>query len=113
SLPEGLQTNVVGEATNFSSGVVRKLILARCFAGKPRILLLDDFLLGVERREKERIIEVLLDKKRNWTVVLASNDPFVLKRFARIVLLRDGRFVTSGNWTELQQNSDFNELMHT
>ncbi len=113
SLPEGLQTTVVADAANFSSGIVRKLILARCFAGKPRLLLLDDFLLGVERREKERIIEILLDVKRKWTVILASNDPFVLKRFSRIVLLRDGRFVTSGNWSELQQNSDFNELMHT
>jgi ABC-type bacteriocin/lantibiotic exporter with double-glycine peptidase domain len=113
SFPEGLQTEIIADAANFSSGIVRKLILARCLVGKPRLLLLDDFLLGVERREKERLLEILLDKKHKWTVVLASNDPFILKRFERIVLLRDGRFVASGNWTELQQNNDFKELMHT
>lgn len=105
ALPQGFSTRVVGGGIRISESVARKVIIARNIIQRPSLLILDNFLLGVERSEKKRILNYLLSNEFGWTVLLISNDPMILQAAGRTVLLKDGELVDSGHFSELIQRS--------
>ncbi|MCU0432330.1 MAG: ATP-binding cassette domain-containing protein [Bacteroidia bacterium] len=112
TLPEGLSTRLVGGNQRVPGSVMRKIILARSICANPRLLLLDDFLLGVERGEKERVLEHLFSLNRKWTVVFISNDPFIMQKCERVLLLSDGRLSAEGSWESLKNNLEMQSLLY-
>lgn len=113
SLPDGLNTRLVGGGMRVPGSVSRKIIIARAVVGTPRLLLLDDFLLGVERKEKKRILEVLFSEKKGQTIVLVSNDPFIMQNCQRVFFLMGGRVHAQGTHDELQSNAEFVEVLNS
>lgn len=104
-LPQGLNTRLVGGNVRISDSVARKIIIARNIVERPSLLVLDDFLLGVERREKKRILELILSPEFNWTVILISNDPMIMSAVDRLILMRNGRIEEEGHYSELKKSS--------
>ncbi len=112
TLPEGLSTRLIGGTVRISESMARKIIIARNIVERPGLLVLDDFLLGIERREKKRILNLLLDKQFGWTVVLISNDPMIMDTVERVVLMRNGTVTDEGKFHELaRRNEDLQELI--
>ena len=89
----------------------RKIILARAIVGNPRLLVLDDFLLGVERREKQRIIDELLKSTFAWTIIIVSNDPMIMQRCNRVVFLHRGTIHADGPYAEVCKHDRFSDLV--
>ncbi len=111
-LPEGLNTRLIGGTVRISESVARKIIIARNIVERPGLLVLDDFLLGVERKEKKRILDLILSGDFHWTVVLISNDPMIMDAVDRVVIMRKGTIVESGVFRELAAtDSDLQELI--
>lgn len=104
-LPEGLNTRLIGGNVRISDSVARKIIIARNIVERPSLLVLDDFLLGVERREKRRILELILSPEFSWTVILISNDPMIMSAADRLILMQGGRIEEEGKYSELKKNS--------
>jgi len=111
SLPDGLQTELIAGAKAFSSSVLTKLTIARCIAEKPKLLILNDFLHFLEREERLRILQFLMDKKNPWTLLCVSNDPTLLTTCGRIVLMKDGLITANGTYEELLYNKDFQKIL--
>lgn len=112
SLPSGFQTRLVGGEVRLPDTVVQKLIMARNIVERPSLLILDDFLLGVERSEKKRILDLILSQNYHWTVILVSNDPMVLSGCARVLFMQNGRVADQGDMSTLaNRNEDFNKLI--
>ena len=112
TLPEGLNTRLIGGTVRISESMARKIIIARNIVERPGLLVLDDFLLGIERREKKRILNLLLDEQFGWTVVLISNDPMIMDAVERVVLMRNGTVTDEGKFHELaRRNEDLQELI--
>jgi ABC-type bacteriocin/lantibiotic exporter with double-glycine peptidase domain len=109
-LPQGLTTRMVGGGMRVPGTIARKVIIARAIVGEPRLLLLDDFLMGVETKHKQDIMKYLLNKEHKWTVVVVSNDPLIMAEMGRIVLLKDGQIHADGSMEEIKKSVDFNEL---
>lgn len=112
SLPEGFETRIVSGGTRTPGSVARKVLLARALTGQPRLLLLDDLLLGVERKEKQRIMKHLAAANRKWTMIVVSNDPLVMEQCGRVVLIDAGKVVDSGSFSELSRNSLMKKLLN-
>ncbi|MFM9053101.1 MAG: peptidase domain-containing ABC transporter [Bacteroidota bacterium] len=111
--PQGYQTRLVGGASRLPESVFHKLILARNLVERPALLIIDDFLLGVEQEEKVRILEFLLSKENEWTILLISNDPLVMSRVERTVLMKNGKIIASGTYDTLSRgNEDFKRLIN-
>lgn len=91
--PQGLATPL-GIGTPLADSTRQKLLLARALVRRPRLLLLDGFLPGVEAAERQRILARLLAPTHPWTVLLASSDPQVLTLFPRRLLLKEGALVS-------------------
>ncbi|WP_400191313.1 peptidase domain-containing ABC transporter [Hymenobacter sp. B81] len=108
--PLGLAT-VLGVGVPLPEHVRQKLLLARALVRRPRLLLLDHFLPGVEPAERLRILRQLVAPEQPWTVLLASNDPRVLALCPRTALLRDGRLVADGPFAEVSQQPELRALL--
>lgn len=100
-LPQGLQTRVVGGGQRLPQTIIRKLMLARAIAGRPRLLLVDDILQHFDTASKEQIVTTLAAPGAGWTVVAASHDPLLLAAATQVVVLEDGAVRATGRWADL------------
>ncbi|MBG8554700.1 peptidase domain-containing ABC transporter [Hymenobacter guriensis] len=108
--PLGLNTPL-GIGTPLAESTRQKLLLARALVRRPRLLLLDTFLPGVEPAERLRILRRVLAPEQGWTVVVASNDRRVLALCPRLAVLRAGRLVVDGSFAEVSQQPGMHDLL--
>ena len=109
--PEGLQTQVRSAAHGLPSQVSRKVEIARALAGRPRLLLLDDVFDQLDPTTKREMLSALLRTDAPWTILTVSHDAQVLAACDRVIVLRDGQFVSVGSYEELRTtDSYFREL---
>ena len=80
-------------------GERKKLELARVLATQPKMVLLDEVMGGLNARESEEIIGLILDvKKRGLTQVVIEHDMKAIVRTCdRIVVLNSGEKLAEGS----------------
>lgn len=71
--PEGIDSFVDSGGRRLPRSIIQKILIARIIIGNPKLLLMEDPLQFIEEEEKKRIIDFIMDKKRNWTVVVVSD----------------------------------------
>jgi ABC-type bacteriocin/lantibiotic exporter with double-glycine peptidase domain len=111
SLSDGLMTEMAAGGKPFSSSVAIKMIVARCIAEHPQMLILNDVFHDLEKDDKLKILDFLLDRKNPWTLVCLSNDPLLMKKCDRILIMKDGKITAEGTFTQLSDNDDFQHLL--
>lgn len=103
-LPEGLSTHMTSGGKNWSNTNIHKLILARCIAKKPDLLILNDFFNGLKRQAKIDLINCLVDKNNHWTLLAVSNDPLIMEACDRVIVLNNGTVEAEGRFDELMRD---------
>ncbi|TMB05407.1 MAG: ATP-binding cassette domain-containing protein, partial [Deltaproteobacteria bacterium] len=95
----GLEKRAGVLAGGLPIGERKKLELARVMATKPRMILLDEVMGGLNARESEEIIGLILDvKKRGLTQVVIEHDMKAIVRTCdRIVVLNSGEKLAEGS----------------
>ncbi len=101
--PNGLQTAILSGGRGIPSQVARKLELARCLAGRPRLLLLDDVFDVLDPPSKRDLMRRLMDRDARWTLLTVSHDAQVLAACDRVIVLRDGVVAATGTFEALRQ----------
>lgn len=94
-LPEDWDTELMPEGKNLSKSIISKIILARCLVNFPKALLLEDVISCFDDDERQRYIDHLLSG--NWTLFMVSEDPETIRKFPRVIELKDGRVVFDGS----------------
>jgi branched-chain amino acid transport system ATP-binding protein len=99
----GLEKRVDALAGGLSIGERKKLELARVLATKPRMILLDEVMGGLNARESDEIIQLILDvKKRGLTQVVIEHDmKAIVRTCERIVVLNSGEKLAEGSPQEI------------
>jgi ABC-type bacteriocin/lantibiotic exporter with double-glycine peptidase domain len=103
SLPDGLNTHILSGGKGFSSSINQRLILARCIAKKPEMIILNDYFNFMKKSDKVHLIERLVSKDNKWTFIVVSNDPLVMASCDRVVVIREGSLMGEGKFDELMQ----------
>ena len=85
-LPEGLDEELASYGRPLSGGQADLLALARVFASKPRLLLVDGLLDGLDEEALERVTHALTASP-DWTLIVATRRLDVARRFSRRVRL--------------------------
>ncbi|MGV3502565.1 MAG: peptidase domain-containing ABC transporter [Adhaeribacter sp.] len=110
-LPEGLQSYLVGGSQRLPNGIARKIVMARSLVQHPKFLVIDDFWVGMSKKEKMNLMRILTGQQFEWTMVIVSNDPDVMKLCNRTLLLQEGKLVASGSFAEISQHELLRELI--
>lgn len=111
ALPQGLETSMVSSGKTFSSSVINRLILARCIAQHPKLLILNDFFHNFQRSERIKLIKLLTDPSNGWTLIVSSDDPVVLSQCKKIVMMKEGTILRAGTFESLSNDKDFQEIV--
>jgi branched-chain amino acid transport system ATP-binding protein len=103
----GLADRADRQASALSHGEHRQLELAMALAGKPRMLLLDEPMAGLGTDESARMVELLRELKREYTILLIEHDMEAVFALAdRISVLVYGRVIASGTPDVIRANKD-------
>ncbi len=95
NLPHELDTQLMPEGRGHSKAVISKIILVRCLVCNPRALLLEEMFIYFDEESKLRVIEYIF--KGEWTILMISNDPDVIKRADRVLVIDDGQLKFDGS----------------
>jgi ATP-binding cassette subfamily C protein len=91
-LPEGFETVVGERGALLSGGERQRLALARALLRKPRLLILDEALNGLEQEAEREIYERLASLKTRPTIILIAHRMVNLDVCDRIIRFGEGHF---------------------
>ncbi len=112
AMPDGLNSHVLSGGIGLSGSFCYKLILARCLAEKPRLLILNDFFQALSKKEKMELLAMLNHTDTKRTMIFVSNDPLVMSACERVIVLEKGVVKVSGTMEQLMANNDLNGITH-
>jgi len=92
-LPKGLSTMIKPEGAGLSSSIKQKIILARTIAEMPKLVVMDNALVGLDYEDRKRVAEILTSKDNFWTLIAVSSDPILMNSCDRIVTMEHGNIV--------------------
>ncbi len=110
-LPQGLRTTVSAGGGSLSVSNAKKLLLAQALAGSPRLLVLEDIVQHLEGEDRIRVIEMLCDRARPWTLLIVTPDPLLLAACDRVVVLDGGEVVLEGPYADIADHPLLRELV--
>jgi ABC-type bacteriocin/lantibiotic exporter with double-glycine peptidase domain len=85
ALPNGLDTPMTPDGGPLSASQALRLSIARALVGRPRLLILDGALDGLDVRECPDLLTRLFDRSAPWTLLVSSTNPSVIGMCDRII----------------------------
>ncbi|NUV00580.1 multidrug ABC transporter ATP-binding protein, partial [Marinitoga sp. 1154] len=98
----GLYENRKIKYMEASTGMKRRLNLARALIKEAEIYLLDEPTNGVDIETKIKIYEIMEELSQKWkTIILASHDVSEIEKTDRIIVLKKGKVVADKKTEEI------------
>ena len=103
---DGYETQLVAGGLDLPRSIRTRLLIARAVVRRPRLLVVGGLLEHLEPDMRASIIARLTDRANKWTLVVSSNDPLVVRRCDRVMVLRRGAMLTLGTPDEVLRKRD-------
>lgn len=101
-LPHQAQTLVEENGKNLSGGQAQRVALARCLAGHPTFLVLDEITSALDPKTAGALMDTVLALEGVGLLAITHDlSGARLKRFDSILVLRDGSIIEQGSWETL------------
>lgn len=95
TLPKGLDNPIDISGNKLSKSIIQRLILARSIVNRPKLLLIENQVDGIEDEIRNQIIDFLVDKNNGWTLICISNDRYLQSKCDHILFMENGKLITS------------------
>ena len=83
-LEHGLKTHISSNKNEISRSVAQRIILARAIVKSPKLLILDEMGIRIDKNEKEIIYQSIKDKLKSTTIIFISNEIETIKLCNRV-----------------------------
>ncbi|MBK9336588.1 MAG: ABC transporter ATP-binding protein [Lewinellaceae bacterium] len=100
-LPKGYDTLVGERGVTLSGGQKQRISIARAFAKKPDVVLLDDCLSAVDTHTESQILGYLNQALADKTAIIITHRIYGMLEFDKIIVLENHRIAESGTHEEL------------
>lgn len=109
----GQTAEVVSRGQNFSGGQQQRLLLARAFAGKPEILILDDSSSALDFKTEASLRQALAKGFASSTVITIAQRISAVMHCDVILVMDEGKVLGIGTHDELIENCPlYREIAH-
>jgi len=111
SLPLKMNTEISeSNSSGFSGGQRQRLLLARAFLNRPKVLILDEATSALDNVNQNKVLDNI--RKMSATVVMVAHRLSTVQGFDRIIMLDKGSIIEEGTYEELmEKNARFAELV--
>jgi ABC-type multidrug transport system fused ATPase/permease subunit len=89
--PLGLNRSVKEQGGGFSEGQLQRLSIARALLVNAPVLLLDEATSALDMETEEQLIRNLMEARKNYTCIIATHRPSVLRICDRIYRVQNGK----------------------
>lgn len=110
--PQGLETHVISGGKGLSHTVVQKLILARCLAKRPKLIILNDFFTALTKSDEMELLNCLIREDRTWTLLVISNDPIIMRACGNIIIMDRGKIKSEGTFEDLLKKGELYDFIY-
>ncbi|NMO95556.1 ABC transporter ATP-binding protein [Paenibacillus lemnae] len=100
-LPDGYDTAVLEDGTNFSGGQKQRIAIARALLREPYLLLLDEITSSLDPLSEAAVTHTIQNRSKKRTAVIISHRLSVINTADVIFVMNEGRLVDSGRHDEL------------
>lgn len=107
ALPNALNTQLNEGGRGLSQGQKQRLLLARCFYKKPKILILDEATNAIDSISENKILDVLTTVQKNQTTILVSHKLSTIRYADLIIMIDKGYVVDGGTYEQLIEKKSF------
>ena len=97
------------QVCNLSGGQLQRVLLSMAVADKPKLLLLDEPVSGIDKNGMELFYKTITYLKEHYdlAIILISHDLDYVKKYADHVVLLDQTVLTQGTVKEVFESSEF------
>jgi ABC-type transport system involved in cytochrome bd biosynthesis fused ATPase/permease subunit len=84
-LPDGLQTTLAPDGRPLSTNEIGRLAIARAIVSRPRLLLIDGLVDGLDLTACPEMLDSLFDASAPWTLMIATARADIRDRCGRVI----------------------------
>ncbi|GIU70026.1 MAG: ABC transporter ATP-binding protein [Candidatus Woesearchaeota archaeon] len=106
---EGINSLLIAGAKGLPGSIAQKLIMARCIARKPRLLIINEGSIKLIPTEKAQLIRELF--KLEATIIFVSNEKEIMQLCDETILLKNGEIIISGKYDNIQSNEFLKQII--
>ncbi len=111
TLPEGLDTRLGEHGGRLSGGQKQRIAIARALIREPRIIVLDEATSALDSASEKKVQEATERLMGTCTTFIVAHRLSTIKKVNRIVVLKNGKIVEIGTYTELmKKQGEFYEM---
>jgi len=96
-MPKGLDEKILTEGKQLPSSLAQKILLARAIVNDPLVLFLENPFDKMDEDESREIIDFILSKENNWTLIVTSKNEYWKQKCDRIITLDKGKLISDTN----------------
>ena len=108
-LKNGYDSKIGRKGIALSKGQKQRLVLVRAFTKLKPIMIFDDSFSAIDRINKKRILENLLNLEEKFTKIVITHDIEYAEKFHKIIYLNEGKAIIGTN-EELLQNKNYRKV---
>lgn len=112
-LPHGMKSEVYEGGQNFSQGERQLISIARTLLSDPDILILDEATSNVDTRTESKIQESMRSLMKGRTSFVIAHRLQTIRNAHKIIVIKDGVLIESGNHKELLNHKGFYYDLYT
>ena len=101
TLPDGYDTIISEENSQFSVGEKQLLVLARTVLANPKILILDEATSNMDTRTEHMVTQAMENMMEGKTTFIIAHRLFTIKNADKIIFMKDGDIKEIGSHEEL------------
>lgn len=106
-MPLGAETILGPGQSDLSGGQAQRVTLARAFAGKPRLIVMDEPTSAIDGESEKQISSSLEHLDEDSILILVSHRVSVLSGCNKIIVLEDGQMTACGSWGQVASLSTY------
>lgn len=112
SLPEGYDTNIAVQGSNFSVGQQQLIIFARALARKPKLVILDEATSTLDSNSEIVVQQGIERIFAETSVILVAHRLSSIRNCDKIIVLNNGEIAEQGNHSLLIKNNGLYEKLY-